>query len=255
MIRLPRLAEWQQFGVRVIRELPGHGQSSTIIGELARQPVVVRLTEARLVNLAKELIRHDMLARLAKTEPMVVSPIRYRGGTIHQLGMWSAVIFPFIYGAAPNLRDRGDVTTMGRALAALHRSMARLPDFSLPSVAAPQAFALAGDDRQLIHGAFSSGSVLLHDGQPRVLGFAGSGYGTVDLEIATTLRLIQSGADPMRHIGEFEHFCSWFLDAYCSASGRSFDRHGLVKHQAGDRTGRSTFAGRRPQESGIDPPT
>jgi hypothetical protein len=50
------------------------------------------------------------------------------------LGGWRAVVFPYISGSPPDLLNEGTVVLMGRALATLHRAMAKLPLFDLAMV-------------------------------------------------------------------------------------------------------------------------
>lgn len=222
----PRLAEWQHFGMRVIRELSGGHQSRTFLGEIDRRPVIVKLTNGRVVDQRTHDVQIKMMVNLSGAEPGVVGPIRHRGSYANQLGEWRAVVFPYINGSPPDLLNKGDVTLMGHRLATLHRATARLPPFDLATVAAlriPGADLPADAPFQLLHGDFSNANLLLGEDIVNVLDFDDCAYGPVEFELGNSLFMVLFDATLTGDMSVFEDFRRWFIDAYAAESSLQID--------------------------------
>jgi Ser/Thr protein kinase RdoA (MazF antagonist) len=228
----PRLADWQGFGMRVIRELSGGHQSRTFLGEINRQPVVAKLTDSRLVDRHLHDSRIRMLVKLAGVASGaaagVVAPIRHCGRYSNQLGNWRVVVYPYVNGLSPNLHDSGDVSLMGRTLAKLHRAMAKLPPYDLAMVATlrvPGAALPADAPFQLLHGDFGCANLLFNDDGVRVFDFDDCGYGPVEFELGNSLFMVLFDATVRSDLPMFERFRRWFMDAYQEESRRLIDDH------------------------------
>ncbi len=220
---LPDDRAWSSVGVVCGRELHGGHQSRVFAASRDGNQVVVKLTDSRLVDPAFQR-RVEALSLLAETDDSVVGPVTTKAGLIVELGMWLAVVYPFVVGKTPDVSDEADVRRMATTMASLHRSLDHLGPVDLPTVAAlaevePRTDFSGFGRRQLLHGDFSYANVLFSGGQARVFDFDDCGYGPIEFEVGNTLYMMLFDAAMSSDMESYERFRAWFVDEYRSASG------------------------------------
>jgi Ser/Thr protein kinase RdoA (MazF antagonist) len=219
---LPDERAWSSIGVECVQELHGGYQSRILAGSCDGDRVVVKLTDSRLVDQTYRR-RVEVTALLAQMDDSVVGPLTTKAGVVVELGLWLAVVYPFVVGTTPDVCEEADVRRMALTMAGLHRSLQQLDPVDLPTVAA-----LAGTEpptnvegfggRQLLHGDFSPANLLISDGRVRVFDFDDCGYGPIEFEVGNTLYMVLFDAARSSEMERYERFRTWFVDEYRSAS-------------------------------------
>jgi len=222
---LPDDKAWSSIGVVLGDELHGGHQSQMFTGAFGGEQVVVKLTDSRLVDQAYRR-RVEMTSVLAEMDDSVVGPLTTDAGVVAELGQWLAVVYPFVVGRTPDIRDEADVRRMATAMANLHRTLQRLAPVDLPAVAALAAAEAPIDvagfgRRQVLHGDFSSANLMFSERQARVFDFDDCGYGPIEFEVGNTLYMVLFDAAMSSEIERYERFRAWFVDEYRSASNQS----------------------------------
>ncbi len=222
---LPDDRTWSSIGVELGQELQGGHQSRTFAGVCDSEPVVVKLTDSRLVDQAHRR-RVEMTSLVAEMNDSVVGPLTTASGVIAELGQWFAVVYPFVVGRTPDVCEEADVRQMATTMASLHRTLQQLEPVDLPPVSALAAaegpLDAAGFGRpQVLHGDFSSANLLFSERQARVFDFDDCGYGPIEFEVGNTLYMVLFDAAMSSEMERYERFRVWFLDEYRSASNQS----------------------------------
>lgn len=241
--------EWAAaLGVRDVQEMHGGYQSRGVYAaRLDDQRVVVKLVDARHVDLIALETRVLMLARLGLADEKVCAPVAVAGRLINDLvvdatGLVYAVVYEFAPGDPPDRSDPAQVRVMGRVLGELHASLAALPPVDLPDLAAFPARSELTDlaeelgvplerfpdtiggglysPTQLLHGDFSGENVRFHNGAVRVFDFDDCGYGPVEFDVALALYMVLFGALTGRDSDSYSRFKDNFLAGYIDQSGR-----------------------------------
>jgi len=250
-------------GLREVRQIVGGHQSLGVYAaRLDEQPedrsdvaaggrrVVVKLVDARHVDLDVLTTRARMLSQLGANDGAVCRPVALSGRLVNEVrlaggagtaGAAYAVAYELAEGDPPSVTDPGHAALLGRALADLHASLRPLPRFDLPPLAAfPPRPALAGVaaelgaplDRlphpagpdgdlgttQLLHGDFSRKNVRI-DGPDlsrpvRIFDFDDCGYGPVELDIALALYMVLFGTVTGSTPATYTTFRAGFLGGY-----------------------------------------
>jgi Phosphotransferase enzyme family len=184
----PASGVWEQMGLTVVGELNGGHQSRAVLVHRDAEQLVIKLTDARLVDLQEFETRIGVVRDLAAVDEHAVGPIEIGPSLINHLGGWLAVAYPYVPGPNPDPENRAEVKKLARSLAALHHSLRRLTTTRpLPLVAAlrasgPLADALP-DPVQLLRGDYSPANVLLDGDRTRVIDFDDCGYGPIEFEL------------------------------------------------------------------------
>jgi Ser/Thr protein kinase RdoA (MazF antagonist) len=225
---LPRAIMWERLGLVPIRQVSGGHQSRVFIAQTTRGRVVVKLTDERFVDLPRFERGLEMLVDLARQDDHAVGPQLHNGEYLNRLDGWLAVVYPFVTGVMPNVERDGDVVTMGRTLARLHRSMSRLPTFELPAVAGFEFAQVAMPESppvqiQLIHGDFAAANLRLQAGRVRVFDFDDCGSGSLEFEVANTLYMVLFDSTINGNPATYERFRRQFVDSYRTESGKPVD--------------------------------
>ena len=206
-------------GLTVVRALNGGHQSRVVLVQRGAEQLVIKLTDARLVDLQEFETRIGLVRDLAAIDEHAVGPIEIGPSLINHLGGWLAVAYPHVPGPSPDSEDRAEVKGLARSLAALHHSLRRLTTTRpLPLVAAlraggPLADALTGPV-QLLHGDYSPANVLLNGDHARVIDFDDCGYGPVEFELGNTLYMVLFDATLNNDPRSYGRFRQWFCDSY-----------------------------------------
>lgn len=221
----PSASDWARIGGEAIEELHGGHQSRVFRVRQGAGEVVVKLTDRRHVDTEHFARRVDLVDTLAHRNPDVVGPIPLSDDLVSLVGDWLAVAYPYVSGEAPDIGRHRNVEAMGHTLATLHRSLAELPDYRLPSVSALRVDGAEGLDhapegRQLLHGDYSSSNLRMQDGRLRIFDFDDCGYGPVEFEIGNTLYMVLFDATMTGRSDRYERFRQWFVPAYGEKSGR-----------------------------------
>jgi hypothetical protein len=219
---LPDDRAWSSIGVECAQELHGGHQSRLLEGSCDGDRVVVKLTDSRLVDQTYRR-RVEVTALLAEMDDSVVGPLATKAGVVVELGLWLAVVYPFVVGTTPDVCEEADVRRMALTMAGLHRSLQQLDPVDLPTVAAlagaePPTNVEGFGGRQLLHGDFSPANLLFTDGRVRVFDFDDCGYGPIEFEVGNTLYMVLFDAAMSSEMERYERFRTWFVDEYRSAS-------------------------------------
>lgn len=220
---LPDDRMWSSIGVVCGQELHGGYQSRIFAGACGGDRVVVKLTDSRLVVDQTYRRRVEVASLLAEMDDSVVGPLMTKAGVIVELGLWLAVVYPFVAGTAPDVCEEADVRRMATTMASLHRSLQQLDPVDLPAVAAlagaePLTGAAGLGRPQLLHGDFSPANLLFSEKQLRVFDFDDCGYGPIEFEVGNTLYMVLFDAAMSSEMERYERFRAWFVDEYRSAS-------------------------------------
>jgi Ser/Thr protein kinase RdoA (MazF antagonist) len=163
-------------------------------------------------------------ALLAEMDDSVVGPLTAKADVIVELGLWLAVVYPFVVGKTPDVCEEADVRKMATSMASLHRSLQQLEPVDLPIAAAlagaePLTDSAGFGRRQLLHGDFSPTNLLFSERQVRVFDFDDCGYGPIEFEVGNTLYMMLFDAAMSSEMERYERFRAWFVDEYRAASG------------------------------------
>jgi Ser/Thr protein kinase RdoA (MazF antagonist) len=205
-------------GLTVVGELKGGHQSRVVLVNRNAEQLVIKLTDARLVDLQEFETRIGLARELAAIDKHAVGPIAIGPSLINHLGRWLAVAYPHVTGLNPSPENRAEVEGLARNLAALHHSSRRLTSphvFPLAALRAsgPLAGALTGPP-QLLHGDYSPANVLVDGDRTSIIDFDDCGYGPVEFELGNTLYMILFDATLNNDPRRYERFRQWFCDSY-----------------------------------------
>lgn len=238
-------------GLHEVRLVPGGHQSLGVYaaryeGIPGSRQVVVKLVDARHVDLEVLTTRVGMSAQLGAIDGAVCRPVDLAGRLVNQVqlddgaGLAYAVAYELAEGDPPDIARPDHATVMGRTLAGMHASMRALPRFDLPRLAAfPPRSGLAGvaaelgvaldclpdvaeggdlGPGQLLHGDFNGTNVRI-DGPTgrhsvRVFDFDDCGYGPVELDVALALYMVLFGTTTGSTPVAYTTFRTGFLGAY-----------------------------------------
>jgi Ser/Thr protein kinase RdoA (MazF antagonist) len=140
------------------------------------------------------------------------------------------VCYEHAEGTAPEPSRAADAAVMGRTLAQLHRSMARLPPTGLPVVSALRSVSIdTAEPLQVLHGDFNSTNLRQHDGVVRVFDLDDCGYGPPVFDVANASYMVLFDATVHDTPDVYRAFRARFVSAYCDAAGHTVD-DGLVDH-------------------------
>jgi Ser/Thr protein kinase RdoA (MazF antagonist) len=220
-LALPSAEMWSSIGVVCGLELHGGYQSKVFAAEHDGHPVVVKLTDGRLVDPAFQQ-RLEVVAAAAAIDDLVVGPIATSASLGRDLDEWRVVLYPMVSGTAPDVRVEEDVRRMASTLAELHRVLDRLGPFDVPGIAAlAHSTDAAGMGRpQLLHGDYSHANVVFTRHGVRVFDFDDCGYGPVEFEVGNTLYMMLFDAAMSSRMQDYERFRDWFVSEYRSTAGR-----------------------------------
>lgn len=221
---VPSDTAWSSAGLKRGPELHAGHQSRVFRATLDGDPIVVKLTDSRLVD-DSFFRRIGLLTSLAGLSASVVAPVPIGSDLVNHLDEWLVVAYPYLVGETADLSVQREVTELASTLAELHHVLAQLATVELPAVAA-----LRIDDgptpakgfgpAQLLHGDFSSANALRVNGQVRVFDFDDCGYGPVEFEVGNTLYMVLFDAWVTTDLAKYDRFREWFVDSYRTESGR-----------------------------------
>ena len=182
---------WVELGLIDARELVGGFQSRVFKANRAGEWLAVKVVDADLVDEAEWTRRVEITNWLARRCLLVPKPVALGGRIVdHRVGRLIAAS-EFAPGKPVDISQRREVRLMAEALAATHKHLAKYPTCDLPLVAplrTPGAqAAIAGLDRQLLHGDFGSRNVLIDMDHAAVLDFGECGYGPIEFELGNTM--------------------------------------------------------------------
>jgi Ser/Thr protein kinase RdoA (MazF antagonist) len=256
-------------GLRHPRRIVDGWQSLAVYEALVDgRPVAVKVVDPRLVDRAALEVRLAALTRLAADGEWVCGPVPVAGRLVNDLPVAAksaignlgtagnghgthasgthgsgtiAVAYDFADGEVPDISRPEVAAGMGRALADLHRVMARLPAYVLPGLAAFPPLsklekvaadlrvpifwldeALPDDEAgpcQLLHGDFSAKNIRVSDRGWRVFDFDDCGYGPVELDLANTVYFVLFDATLRQDLDRYHRFRACFVDGYRERSG------------------------------------
>jgi len=244
VLRRPLLREIAlALGLHSVEDVRGGYQSRGVYAARRDdQLIILKLVDARLVDRSALETRLDMLLQLGATTETVCRPVALAGRLLNEYPVGRrttvfAVAYEFADGDPPVTGDPQQARLMGEVLAALHGSMARLPRFDLPALAAfPARSTLtevardigvpltslrdpAHSPAQLLHGDFSGENMRLANGAARVFDFDDCGYGSVEHDVAHTLYMVLFDALTGGEPAGYTTFRKHFVDGYRNRSG------------------------------------
>ena len=223
-------------GFTDLRRIAGGWQSVAVYGgTVDDQRVGVKVLDGRLADRDALDVRLDVLLRLRTVTDTVCAPVPVGGRLVNEVEpangiepAYLVVAYEFAEGAAPDIGQPGDAAQMGRVLAELHVSMAALPPYPLPDLAAFPPLADLGTvaesphqgrPRQLLHGDFSSKNVRDAGARWRIFDFDDCGYGPVELDVANSLYFVLFDAMTGGDRDGYRRFREAFLRGYRDRSG------------------------------------
>lgn len=222
--RLPPLAQWDQLGIEIGAELHAGKQSRVFVATIDGRRVAIKLTDAQLADRTRLAERMRMVEALAGRTDVAVRPRRLDGELVQRIGAWLLTATPLVEGDQLDVDDADDARLMGRALADLHRSLAELPGFAVPPVA---ALDLPDADRpaqwQLLHGDFSDQNILSAPAGIRVFDFDDAGYGPVAYDVANSLYMVLFDADVTGRPERSDTFRTPFVEGYNERAATAVD--------------------------------
>ena len=218
-------------GARSAREI-AEGHQSRVFALLLDdgQRIAAKVIDSSLVDAAAVLARVDAVAELSDLDASVCRPIRFGGSLVNAIADDAGapallVCFEFADGVGLDVASPSDAELMGTTLARLHYSLQRLPQRSIPAVAALRVVqSHVNEEFQLLHGDFNSGNLRRTGSTVRVFDFEDCGYGPRSFEIANSLYMVLFDSaiegEPDRY-GAFEDA---FLGGYEDGVGHPIDR-------------------------------
>lgn len=219
---LPGPDEWRRWRIGVVRELHEGKQSRVFEARRDDTGLAVKLTDARMADLAVLEMRSEAVELLAGGHRDVVAPLRIDGSLVQPVGDWLMTATPFVEGHRISAADPADAEFLGAALARLHAALGGLPPFDLPPIAALGRTGRTHErsGRQLLHGDFSTKNVIATAGGLRVFDFDDCGYGPVEYDVANSLYMELFDATVTNRPERYETFRLAFVAGYRrSASG------------------------------------
>lgn len=240
-------------------ELSGGHQGHVWRGRRGDQELVLKAVDARHHTRDDVSRRVQLVRRLCRVTPLPCAPVRMGQEWVVEVGLSHggqgfATAHELLDGAEPSLTDPSDVAAMGRALAELHRELARLSSPRLGRFTAtepPDSAVLAGAGlpvppglverhrermrtapRQLVHGDFGPHNLRrTGSGSLRVFDFDEAGHAAALAELSNTLYLALFA---LAVEGEGAHdayptFREQFLDAYGAIDEAAVDDGVVVR--------------------------
>ena len=234
-------------GLTDLRRIVGGWQSVAVYdGRIDGEHVAVKVLDAQLADRGALDARLKLLSQLATVTDRVCAPVPAGGRLVNDVagdGVDPSYVVAYQYaeGDAPDVDRPEDAEQMGRILAELHASMAALPAYRLPDLAAfpppPKLVKVAedlgvsiagladaspdhdGSPRQLLHGDYSSKNVRVAGTTWRVFDFDDCGYGPVELDVANSLYFVLFGAMTGGDRDVYRRFREGFVRGYRDRSG------------------------------------
>jgi Ser/Thr protein kinase RdoA (MazF antagonist) len=225
---VPTEEEWVALGFHSVSGLAEGWQSRVFTAEGAAGSLVVKLTEAHLVD--RQVLEHKatLVEDLARLDTSVVAPVLVCGSLVHPFGEWLVTATPFIDGNRLEESNTAHNELLGASLAGLHRSMREVPAVDIPRVAALRSDAghwgLPAESDQLLHGDFSTSNVILSGAGVRIFDFDDCGYGPIEYDVAMSIYMvafdswIKDGS-----IATVQAFRSAFVSGYSQSSDRTLE--------------------------------
>jgi Ser/Thr protein kinase RdoA (MazF antagonist) len=224
-----------ELGASDAEELVGGHQSRVfLMSYTGAPPTIAKVLDGVAVDWSVVEARVEVVAHLAEINSEVCRPIAYRGRLVTEIVADDApagllTLYEYADGAALEPANAADATQMGRALAGLHRSMARMPATDLPVVAALQGLEPGlGGEHQILHGDFNAGNVRQKDGVIRIFDLDDCGYGPVEFDVANALYMVLFDAVTGKRPESYETFAIPFKAAYCAGAGVDLSRGVVV---------------------------
>lgn len=221
----------KRIGAAAVREVvEGHQSRVFEVTLVDGQRLVAKVLDASIAVVDVVVARVDAVAELADLDPRVCRPVRIDGRLVNVIdddAGRSAVLVcsEFAEGASLDVGSPSDAELMGRTLAGLHRSLARVTTPGIPQVAALRAVQSNVDDEvQLLHGDFSTGNLRRADSMVRVFDFEDCGYGPRSFEIANALYMVLFSSTIGNEIWRYRTFEDAFLSGYGREDGQDVDR-------------------------------
>lgn len=221
----------KRIGAAAVREVvEGHQSRVFEVTLVDGQRLVAKVLDASIAVVDVVVARVDAVAELADLDPRVCRPVRIDGRLVNVIdddAGRSAVLVcsEFAEGASLDVGSPSDAELMGRTLAGLHRSLARVTTPGIPQVAALRAVQSNVDDEvQLLHGDFSAGNLRRADSMVRVFDFEDCGYGPRSFEIANALYMVLFSSTIGNEIWRYRMFEDAFLSGYGREDGQDVDR-------------------------------
>ena len=210
----------------------GEGHQSRVFELMLRdgQRIIAKVLDSALVDARAVRARVDAVAELSDLDQRVCRPIRFGDDLVNLIaddaGSSALLLcFEFADGVALDIGHTDDAELMGRTLARLHRSLARVRRRDVPEVAASQAVRLdVNEEFQLLHGDFNSGNLRRTNSTVKVFDFEDCGYGPRSLEIANALYMVLFDCIVGGQTERYKSFEGAFLGGYESESDDPIDR-------------------------------
>lgn len=221
----------ERIGAAAVREVAeGHQSRVFELTLVDGQRMVAKVLDASIVDVDVVVARVDAVAELADLDPRVCRPVRVDGALVNVIdddAGRSALLLcsEFAEGVALDVGDHSDAELMGKTLAGLHRSLARVTTPGLLEVAALRAVQSNVDEEpQLLHGDFNAGNLRRDGSMVRVFDFEDCGYGPRSFEIANALYMVLFSATIESDVSRLRTFEDAFLSGYRTEDGRDLDR-------------------------------
>ena len=222
---VPTVGEWVALGFHGVTELGGGWQSRVFAAEGIAGSVVVKLTQARLVDRKVLEQKAALVDDLARLDASVVAPVPVCGSLVCPFGEWLVTATSFIDGDRPEESNAAHSELLGASLAGLHRSMRAVGAVDIPRVAAlisdAGRWGLSAESDQLLHGDFNTSNLILTDAGIRILDFDDCGYGPIEFDVANSIYMV--GFDSWAKDGSMATFRT-FRSAFVAGYSRSSDR-------------------------------
>jgi Ser/Thr protein kinase RdoA (MazF antagonist) len=226
----------KRIGAAAVQEVvEGHQSRVFEVTLVDGQRLVAKVLDASIAVVDVVVARVDAVAELADLDPRVCRPVRMDGGLVNEIdddADRSALLLcsEFAEGVALDVGNRSDAELMGKTLAGLHRSLARVTTRGIPQVAALRAVqSNVDDDVQLLHGDFNTGNLRRSDSMVRVFDFEDCGYGPRSFEIAHALYMVLFSSTIESDVSRYRTFEDAFLSGYGIEDGHSVDRR-VIDH-------------------------
>lgn len=221
----------ERIGAAAVREVAeGHQSRVFELTLVDGQRLVAKVLDASVVDVDVVVARVDAVAELADLDARVCRPVRIDGRLVNVIdddAGRSALLLcsEFAEGVALDIGNPSDAKLMGKTLAGLHRSLARVTPRRLPEVAALRAVQSNVDDEaQLLHGDFNTDNVRRLGSMVSVFDFDDCGYGPRSFEIANALYMVLFSSTIESEVSRYRTFEEAFLSGYGLEDGQDVDR-------------------------------